>query len=190
MVNDSWSEAGNNCTIKWNAKRRRVEVWTVVDVPLYKELGAAYNDTCWYRSDNGIRTYEQAVQIRNYYNKTELPSYGEYTAEATTKAVTPTPESPQSVGQPALNLSINTIDVNMKSDTDGVSTPKKVGTTPGYLNGAHQQDLPMVITLQMEGTKEQEIEEGWKRDALTMTEADYIRKYYHDKAETSTRGSP
>ena len=26
MVNDSWSEAGNNCIIKWNTKRRRVEV--------------------------------------------------------------------------------------------------------------------------------------------------------------------
>ena len=48
----------------------------------------------------------------------------------------------------------------MESDTDGVSTPDEVGTTPGYLNGAHQQDRPMVITLQMEGTKEQEIEEG------------------------------
>ena len=150
----------------------------MVDVPLYKELGAAYNDPHWYRPDNGIRTYEQAVQIRNYYNKTELPPYGEYTAEANTQAVTPTPESPQSVGPPAPNLSIITIDVNMESDTGGVNTPEDTGTTPGYLNGAHQQDRPMVITLQMEGTKEQEIEEGWKRDALTMTEGDYIRKYY------------
>ena len=49
LINDSWSEAGNNCIIKWNAKRRRVEVWTIVDVPLYKELGAAYNDPYWYR---------------------------------------------------------------------------------------------------------------------------------------------
>jgi hypothetical protein len=159
MVNDSWSEAGNNCTLKWNAKRRRVEVWTVVDVPLYKELGAAYNDPYWYRPDNGIRTYEQAVQIRNYYNKTELPPYGEYTAEANTQAVTPTPESPQSVGPPAPNLSIITTDVNMESDTGGVNTPEDIGTTPGYLNGAHQQDRPMVITLQMEGTNEQELEE-------------------------------
>ena len=69
MVNDNWSEAGNNCIIKWNAKRRRVEVWTVVDVPLYKELGAAYNDPYWYRPNNGIRTHEQAVQIKNYYNQ-------------------------------------------------------------------------------------------------------------------------
>ena len=76
MANDSWSEAGNNCIIKWNAKRRRVEVWTVVDVPLYKELGAAYNDPYWYRPNNEIRTHEQAVQIRNYYNKTDLPPYG------------------------------------------------------------------------------------------------------------------
>ena len=76
MVNDSWSDAGNNCTIKWNAKRRRV-----------KELGAAYNDPYWYRPNNGIRTYEQAVQIRNYYNKTELPPYGEHVAEANTQVV-------------------------------------------------------------------------------------------------------
>ena len=69
MVNDSWSEAGNNCIIKWNTKRRRVEVWTVVDVPLYMELGAAYNDLYWYRSNNCVRTREQAEQIREYYNK-------------------------------------------------------------------------------------------------------------------------
>ena len=81
----------------------------------------------------------------------------------------PTPESPQSVGQPAPNLSIITIDVNMESDTGRVNTPEDTGTTPGYLNGAHQQDRPMVITVQMEGTNEQEIEEGWKRDAFTMT---------------------
>ena len=160
------------------------------DVPLYKELGAAYIDPYWYRPNNGIRTYEQAVQIRNYYNKTELPPYGEYEAEANTQAVTLTPEGPQAVRQPVPNLSIITIDVNMESDTDGVSTPEKVSTTPGYLNGAHQQDRPMVITLQTEGTNEQEIGEGWKRDALIMTEADYIRKYYHDKAETSHSGIP
>ena len=73
MVNDSWSEAANNCIIKWNTKRRRVEVWTVVDVPLYKELGAAYNDPYWYRPNNGIRTREQVEQIQEYYNKSELP---------------------------------------------------------------------------------------------------------------------
>ena len=77
----------------------------------------------------------------------------------------------------------------MESDTDGMSTPDEVGTTPGYPNGAHQQDRSTVITWQMEGTNEQ-FEEGWKQDALTMTEADYIRKYYHDKAETSHSGIP
>ena len=70
-----------------------MEVWTVVDVPLYKELGAAYNDPYWYRQNNGIRTHEQAVQIRNYYNKTDLPPYGEDKVERNTQAVTLTPES-------------------------------------------------------------------------------------------------
>ena len=77
MVNDSWSDEGNNCIFKWNAKQRRVEVWTVVDVPLYKELGAAYNDPYWYRPNNGIQTRDQVVQIRDYYNKSELPPYGD-----------------------------------------------------------------------------------------------------------------
>ena len=116
------------------------------------------------------------MQIRNYYNKTDLPPYDEYEAETNKQAVTLTPEGPQAVGQPAPNLSIITIDVNMESDTDKVSTPDEVSTTPVYPNGAHQQDRPTVITLQME---------GWKRDAVTMTEEDYIRKHYYDKAETS-----
>ena len=49
----------------------------MVDVPLYKELGAAYNDPYWYRPHNGITTRAQAVQIQDYYNKTELPPYGD-----------------------------------------------------------------------------------------------------------------
>ena len=119
-------------------------MWRVVDVPLYNELGAAYNDPYWYQTNNEIRTHEQAVQIRNYYNKTELPPYGEYEAEANTQVVTLTPEGPQAVGHTAPNLSIITIDVDTESDTDVVSTPDEVDTTPGYLNGAHQQDRPTV----------------------------------------------
>ena len=104
--------------------------------------------------------------------------------------VTLTPEGPQAVGHTAPNLSVITIDVDMESDTDAVRTLDKDGTTPGYQNGAHQQDRPTVITLQMEGTNERELEEGWKRDAVTMTEEDYIRKHYYDKAETSNSGIP
>ena len=48
----------------------------------------------------------------------------------------------------------------------------------------------MVINMQMEGTNERELEEGWKQDAVTMTEEDYIRKHYYDKAETSNSGIP
>ena len=78
----------------------------------------------------------------------------------------------------------------MESDTDGVSTTDVVSATPGYPNSAHQQDRPTVITLQMEGTNERELEVGCKRDAVTMTEENYIRKHYYDKAETSNSGSP
>ena len=61
-----------------------MEVWTIVDVPLYKELGAAYNDPYWCRPNNGIRTREQAELIRDYYNKNELPPYGEAEVETST----------------------------------------------------------------------------------------------------------
>ena len=131
------------------------------------------------------------MQIRNYYNKTELPPYGEHEAEANTQVVTLTPAGPQVVEQPTPNLRIITIDENMESDTDGASMPGAVGTPHGYSNGAHQQDRQTVITVQIdEGTKEREGEEGWKRDAVTMTEEDYIRKHYYDKAETSNSGIP
>ena len=48
-------------------------------VPLYKELGLAYNDPYWYRVHNGLRTLAQATQVRDYYNKTDLPPYGDPT---------------------------------------------------------------------------------------------------------------
>ena len=35
----------------------------------------AYNDPYWYRAHNGLRTLAQAVQVRDYYNKTNLPPY-------------------------------------------------------------------------------------------------------------------
>ena len=79
-------------------------MWTVVDIPLYKELNAAYNAPYWYRPNNGIRTHEQAVQIHNYYNKTDLPPYGEDEAKTNTQVVTLTPESPQAVGHTAPTL--------------------------------------------------------------------------------------
>ena len=84
MVNDSWSEDGNNCMIKWNPFPRRAEGWTL----MYKELGAAYNDPYWYRPHTGITTRAQAVQIRNYYNKTELSPYGDCDESEDTLALT------------------------------------------------------------------------------------------------------
>ena len=78
----------------------------------------------------------------------------------------------------------------MESDTDGVSTPDEVDTTPGYPNGAHQKDRLTVITLQMEGTNERELEEGWKRDAVTMTEETIYGSIITTKQKPPTRGSP
>jgi hypothetical protein len=142
MVNDSWSEAGNNCIIKWNAKRRRVEVWTIVDVPLYKEPGAAYNDPYWYRTNNGIRTREQAEQVRGYYNKSELPPYGEAEMETNSQVTTMTSEGSLAVGPTAPNLSVINL-VDTETDTDAENRPEEVGTEPGSPNGVQQQDGPM-----------------------------------------------
>ena len=72
------------------------------------------------------------MQIRNYYNKTELPPYGEYEAETITQVVTLTPEGPQAGGHTAPNLSIITIDVDMEGDTEVVSTQDATVTTSGY----------------------------------------------------------
>ena len=72
------------------------------------------------------------MQIRNYYNKTELPPYGEAEMETNTQAVTLTPESPQAVGHTAPNLSVITIDVDIESDTEVVGTQDATGTTSGH----------------------------------------------------------
>ena len=133
-------------------------MWTVVDIPLYKELGAAYNDPYWYRPSNGIRTREQAEQIREYYNKNELPPYGEAEVETNTQALTLTPESPQAVGHTAPNLSVITIDFDMESDPAAVGTQDVTVIPSGYQNGAHQQNRHKADTSQMTGTNRREPE--------------------------------
>ena len=76
----------------------------------------------------------------------------------------------------------------MESDTEVMGTQDATGTTSGYQNGARQQDRPKVTTLQMVGTNERELEEGWKRDAVTLTEEDYIRKHYYENSRNLQRG--
>ena len=100
--------------------------------------------------------------------------------------VTLKPEGPQAVGHTAPNLSVITIDVDMEGDTEVVGTQDATVTTSGYQNGARQQDRQKATTSQLAGTNERELEEGWKRDAVTMTEEDYIRT----KQKPPTRGSP
>ena len=57
---------------------------------LYKELGTNYNDPYWYRPNNGLRTLEQATQVRDYYGRKDLPWYAEMeSTTATTGVSTP-----------------------------------------------------------------------------------------------------
>ena len=49
---------------------------------IQKEPGLAYNDPYWYRVHNGLHTLAQAIQVRDYYNKTNLPPYDNSTTPA------------------------------------------------------------------------------------------------------------
>ena len=69
-------------------------------------------------------------------------------------------KSAQVVEQQAPNISIISID----EDTVDVPTPQETAAT-------------VVVE-----------EEEWKQDAITMTEADYILKYYSDKADDTNSG--
>ena len=113
-----------------------------MDVPLYMELGAAYNDPYWYRPNNGVRTREQAEQIREYYNKSELPPYGETEVETTTQPLTLTLESAQAVGHTAPNPSPIIIEVDMESDPATEGTQEVTVIPSDYQKGVHQQDHP------------------------------------------------
>ena len=64
-----------------------MEVWILVPIPLYKELGTNYNDPYWYRSHNGLTTLVQATQVRDYYGRKDLPWYAEMEGTTATTGV-------------------------------------------------------------------------------------------------------
>ena len=92
---------------------------------------------------------DQAVQIRDYYNKSELPPYGDYEVETNTQALTLTPEGTQAVGNTASSLSVITIDADMEDDTEAAGTQATTATTSGYPTGAHHQDRQTDATPQV-----------------------------------------
>jgi hypothetical protein len=64
-----------------------VEVWSLVPIPLYKELGTNYNDPYLYRSHNGLTTLVPATQVRDYYGRKDLPWYAEMEGVTATTGV-------------------------------------------------------------------------------------------------------
>ena len=80
--------------------------------------------------------------------------------------------------------------VDTETDTDAENRLEEVGTGPGSPHGAQQLDGPMVINLVMEDSNQRDLEAAWQQDAVTLTEEEYIRKYYDDKAESSNSGIP
>ena len=87
VINDHWKVDENCCEIRWNAETNRVEVWSLVPIPLYQELGTNYNDPYWYRPQNGLTTIGQATQVRDYYGRKDLPWYAEMEGVTTTTGV-------------------------------------------------------------------------------------------------------
>ena len=87
LINDHWKTDENSCEIRWNDETKRVEVWSLVPIPLYKELGMNYNDPYWYRPNNGLSTLEQATQVRDYYGRIELPWYAKMECTTATTGV-------------------------------------------------------------------------------------------------------
>ena len=48
----------------------------------------------------------------------------------------------------------------------------------------------MVINLATEGINKRDLEAAWQQDAVNLTEEEYVRKQYYDKAESSNSGIP
>ena len=87
LINDHWKPDENSCEIRWNEETKRVEVWSLVPIPLYKELGTNYNDPYWYRTNNELTTLVQATQVRVYYGRKDLPWYAEMKCTTVTTGV-------------------------------------------------------------------------------------------------------
>ena len=111
--------------------------------------------------------------------------------DTTTQPLTSTPEDSQAVRHTAPNLSVIIIDADMESDPATEGTQEVTVIPSDYRNGAHQQDHPQADTSQTTtGSHRRELEDGRQCDAITLTEEEYIRKHYYDKAETSNSGIP
>jgi hypothetical protein len=151
----------------------------LVDVPLYKELGVAYNDPYWYRPHNGLTTRAHAEQIRDYYNKTELPPYGyqdEHSAAPQAPLaglVEPNEEwKPYAHKFNAPQLSIIEIYQDME-DSKALQEPQELAEAPKS-------------TPQSTATFDMEEEEEWQHDAITMMEESYILKHYAKTANPTS----
>ena len=138
-------------------------------VPLYKELELAYNEPYWYRAHNGLRTLAQAIQVRDYYNKTNLPPYDHSTTPAmSTDSLDWSAERDGQTGQDnqttilttmAPNLCIITLDQDMEKDRQDSRRTTLV----------HHANPTASISRD---------ERQWQQDACTLLEMDYVQKYY------------
>ena len=163
-------------------------MWTLVAIPLNKELGLAYNDPYWYRLNNGLRLRAQAVQVQHYYNQPTLPPYGgmELVKSPTAMAAgveglqgTLVTQAPINSDPPAAPIySIIILDHDKSQDAQS-SLPQPTATNTEIRHtdelqrtGETGNGLRPTSIIGIEATNE------WQQDALTMTEEAYILKHY------------
>ena len=169
FINDTWSDEGNNCKIKWNPILRRAEVWTTMAVPLYKELGLAYNDPYWYRVHNGLRTLAQATQVRDYYNKPDLPPYGNPTIPTL---------STDSAGRRAERAGQQVKDTQSTSSMAKAPNLCVIILDQDTEEGGPDSRSPIPVQKETPTTSTSRDEHQWQQDACNMSEMEYVQKYY------------
>ena len=138
-------------------------------VPLYKELGLAYNDPYWYRVHNGLRTLAQATQVRDYYNKPDLPPYGDPTIPTL---------STDSAGRRAERAGQQVKDTQPTSSMAMAPNLRVIILAQDTEEDGPDSRSPIPVQKETPTTSTSRDEHQWQQDACNMSEMEYVQKYY------------
>jgi hypothetical protein len=133
-LNDMWNSHANNCELRWNPAKGRVEVYALRDILLSEVLGMDYGAPFWYQPHNGLTTRDQARRVQAYYQRSTLPwlpKPGTIKAPSNIQHTTPTPTArpPQ---PPTTNVPSSFVDLTAPpGPTDkGTQLPPPAATAP------------------------------------------------------------
>ena len=138
-------------------------------VPLYKELGLAYNDPYWYRVHNGLRTLAQATQVRDYYNKPDLPPYGDPTIPTL---------STDSAGRRAERAGQQVKDTQPTSSLAMAPNLRVIILDQDTEEGGPDSWSPIPVQKETPTTSTSRDEHQWQQDACNLSEIEYVQKHY------------